>query len=54
MKLLAGNSNPRLARDIADVLDVPLTKTNLRRFADNEVFVAIEENVDQRDGISGD
>ncbi len=45
MKLLAGNSNPRLADDIAAVLDVPLTKANIRRFADNEVFVAIEENV---------
>ena len=45
MKLLAGNSNPRLAHDIAAVLDVPLTKANIRRFADNEVFVAIEENV---------
>jgi len=45
MKLLAGNSNPRLTRDIANVLDLPLTKANIRRFADNEVFVAIEENV---------
>ena len=45
MKLLAGNSNPRLAHDIAAVLDIPLTKANIRRFADNEVFVAIEENV---------
>ena len=45
MKLLAGNSNPRLADAIAAVLDVPLTKANIRRFADNEVFVAIEENV---------
>jgi ribose-phosphate pyrophosphokinase len=45
MKLLAGNSNPKLARDIAGVLDLPLTRANIRRFADNEVFVAIEENV---------
>ncbi|HEY2706721.1 MAG TPA: ribose-phosphate pyrophosphokinase [Caulobacteraceae bacterium] len=45
MKLLAGNSNPRLAADIAGVLDLPLTKANMRRFADNEVFVVIEENV---------
>jgi ribose-phosphate pyrophosphokinase len=45
MKLLAGNSNPRLAHAIASVLDVPLTKANIRRFADNEVFVVIEENV---------
>src|SRR5471032_285892 len=45
MKLIAGNSNRRLAHDIAGVLDVPLTKANIRRFADNEVFVVIEENV---------
>jgi ribose-phosphate pyrophosphokinase len=45
MKLLAGNSNSRLSSAIARVLDVPLTKANIRRFADNEVFVVIEENV---------
>jgi len=45
MKLLAGNSNRRLAQAIAKVLDVPLTKANMRRFSDNEVFVVIEENV---------
>src|SRR6201996_4077589 len=45
MKLLAGNSNRVLAEAIADHLDVPLTKAQVRRFADNEVFVVIEENV---------
>ena len=45
MKLLAGNSNPRLSQAIAQVLDLPLTKANIRRFSDNEVFVVIEENV---------
>jgi ribose-phosphate pyrophosphokinase len=45
MKLLAGNSNSRLSTAIARVLDLPLTKANIRRFADNEVFVVIEENV---------
>src|SRR6201747_2143276 len=45
MKLLAGNSNRALAEAIADHLDVPLTKAQVRRFADNEVFVVIEENV---------
>ena len=45
MKLLAGNSNRRLSTAIARVLDVPLTKANIRRFADNEVFVVIDENV---------
>jgi ribose-phosphate pyrophosphokinase len=45
MKLLSGNSNRSLAQAIGDYLDVPLTKADVRRFADNEVFVMIEENV---------
>jgi ribose-phosphate pyrophosphokinase len=45
MKLVAGNSNPRLAQAIAHSLDVPLTKAQLKRFADNEAWVTIEENV---------
>jgi ribose-phosphate pyrophosphokinase len=45
MKLLAGNSNRVLAEAIADHLDLPLTQAQVRRFADNEVFVVIEENV---------
>ncbi len=45
MKLLAGNSNRTLAGNIAQYLDMPLTKAQVRRFADNEVFVTIDENV---------
>src|SRR5678815_3012869 len=45
MKLLAGNSNRSLAEAIGDYLDLPLTKAQVRRFADNEVFVIIDENV---------
>ena len=45
MKLLAGNSNRTLADAIAATLDMPLTKAQVRRFADNEVFVVIDENV---------
>jgi ribose-phosphate pyrophosphokinase len=45
MKLLAGNSNPPLARSIADYLEMPLTEASVRRFADEEVFVEINENV---------
>jgi ribose-phosphate pyrophosphokinase len=45
MKLLAGNSNRTLAEAIASHLDLPLTRAQVRRFADNEVFVAIDENV---------
>src|SRR6202046_97250 len=45
MKLLAGNSNRTLAEAIAAYLGLPLTKAQMRRFADNEVFVVIDENI---------
>jgi ribose-phosphate pyrophosphokinase len=45
IKLVAGNSNPALAHDIAAWLDLPLTKASVRRFADMEIFVEIQENV---------
>jgi ribose-phosphate pyrophosphokinase len=45
MKLLAGNSNRPLADAIALYLKLPLTKAVVRRFADMEIFVEIQENV---------
>jgi ribose-phosphate pyrophosphokinase len=45
MKLLAGNSNKELSEAIAQYLKVPFTKALVRRFADMEVFVEIQENV---------
>jgi len=45
IKLVAGNSNPALAKEIADWLKMPLTKASVRRFADMEIFVEIQENV---------
>ncbi|NCP19393.1 MAG: ribose-phosphate pyrophosphokinase [Erythrobacter sp.] len=45
MKLMAGNSNLPLARAIAGYLEIPLTDATVRRFADEEVFVEINENV---------
>jgi ribose-phosphate pyrophosphokinase len=45
MKLLAGNSNLPLAQSISDYLEVPLTEASVRRFADEEIFVEINENV---------
>ncbi len=45
IKLVAGNSNPDLAKAIAERLNMPLTKASVRRFADNEIFVEILENV---------
>ncbi len=45
IKLVAGNSNHRLAGTISQFLKTPLTKAVVRRFADMEVFVEIQENV---------
>ncbi len=45
MKLMTGNSNLLLARDVAGYLEIPLTEASVRRFADEEVFVEIHENV---------
>ncbi|CAM3109228.1 Ribose-phosphate pyrophosphokinase [Sphingomonas antarctica] len=45
MKLLTGNANPALAQAIAHYLELPLVDANVRRFADEEVFVEVMENV---------
>jgi len=45
MKLMTGNANRVLAAAIADYLEIELTDAAVRRFADEEVFVEIHENV---------
>ncbi|HEV2562589.1 MAG TPA: ribose-phosphate pyrophosphokinase [Rhizomicrobium sp.] len=45
MKLIAGNSNRALSDAIGQVMKLPSTKAVVRRFADMEVFVEIQENV---------
>jgi ribose-phosphate pyrophosphokinase len=45
MKLMTGNSNLPLAKAIAAYLEMPLTDALVRRFADEEIFVEINENV---------
>ena len=45
MKLMSGNSNITLAKAVADYLDIPLTDASVKRFADDEIFVEIHENV---------
>ncbi len=45
IRLVAGNSNPALAQAIGAYLETPLTKAVVRRFADMEIFVEIQENV---------
>ncbi len=45
MKLVAGNSNRPLAEAISAYLDIPLARCIVRRFADMEIFVEVQENV---------
>jgi ribose-phosphate pyrophosphokinase len=45
MKLFAGNSNRILAEAVSAYLNQPLGKVVARRFADQEIFVEVQENV---------
>jgi len=49
MKIVAGNSNRPLAEAISQYLKVPLAKGQVKRFADMEIFVEIQENVRGQD-----
>ncbi len=44
-KIFTGNANPKLARDIAYALDMPLGEMDIGKFSDGETFVEINENV---------
>ena len=45
LKLFSGSAHPRLAREIADFLSVPVGRACLRRFPDSEVSFQIDENI---------
>ncbi len=49
MKIISGNGNLPLARAISENLNIPLMDADVRRFADNEIFVEIHENVRGQD-----
>ncbi len=49
MKLLTCNSNLGLSKEIADILEIPLTKANIKKFSDEEIFVEVNENVRGQD-----
>ncbi len=49
MKIVTGNSNPDLADALAAYLNKTVTKATIKRFADMEIFVEINENVRGRD-----
>ena len=45
MKILAGTSNYKLCKDIANNLKLKLVNTNIKRFADGEIYIEINENI---------
>ena len=45
MKLITGNANTQLAIDIAKIASVDLCETIVTRFADNEIWVEIKDNI---------
>jgi ribose-phosphate pyrophosphokinase len=45
IRLVAGNSNRPMAEAISGILKLPLAKSVVRRFADMEVFVEVQENM---------
>ncbi|NOX67639.1 MAG: ribose-phosphate pyrophosphokinase [Gammaproteobacteria bacterium] len=51
MALFSGNAHPKLAKDIARVLHVPLAKAQVGRFSDGEINVEILENIRGREAF---
>jgi ribose-phosphate pyrophosphokinase len=45
LKIFSGNAHPKMAEEIAGHLNIPLSKADLRKFSDGEIFVEIKENV---------
>ena len=45
MKILSGTSNLKLSKSIAKNLKLKLINTNIRRFADGEIYIEINENI---------
>jgi ribose-phosphate pyrophosphokinase len=45
IKILTGNANPELAREICEFLHLPLGAASVRFFADGEIYLQIQENV---------
>ena len=47
--IFGGNSNPDLAKNICDQLDVPLSDVLVSRFSEGEIRVEIKENIRGKD-----
>ena len=49
LRIFSGNSHPALAQDVCDYLDIPLSQADVFKFANDNTFVRIMENIRQRD-----
>jgi ribose-phosphate pyrophosphokinase len=49
LKVFSGNAHPELAKAVCQYLDIPLGKSEAFKFANDNTFVRILENVRQRD-----
>ncbi len=45
MKILSGTSNLKLSKDISKQLKLKLVNTNIKRFADGEIYIEVNENI---------
>jgi len=49
LKVFSGNSNKDLAQEICRQLDIPLSKLDISRFSNDNLFVQVKENVREKD-----
>ena len=49
LKIFTGNAHPDLAKAVCQYLDIPLGEAEVFKFANDNTFVRIQENVRQRD-----
>ena len=49
LKIFTGNSHPALAESVCQYLDIPIGQAEVFKFANDNTFVRIKENVRQRD-----
>lgn len=45
IKIFSGNAHRKMAEEISDCLSLPLSKADVKKFSDGEIFVEVKENV---------
>ena len=49
LRVFTGNAHPAMARSVCDYLNIPLGRAEVFKFANDNTFVRIQENIRQRD-----